>query len=173
MPSSQNRLPLSRALADHDQRPAATLKAIQLSDTLTASGTFPPDADEARANATSGAVVISLPPGSEDIIGLPFTACKLDSSANAVSLARSGSDTFAGGGTSISTTVQNGRIGAFWDGSNWRDLFSTVLASGLVVSGGAVRLPLVNYANDAAAAAGGVPIGALYHTTGAVKIRLT
>ena len=32
---------------------------------------------------------------------------------------------------------------------------------------------LVNYANDAAAAAGGVPIGNLYHTAGAVKVRLT
>ena len=32
---------------------------------------------------------------------------------------------------------------------------------------------LVNYANDAAAAAGGVPVGNLYHTAGAVKVRLT
>ena len=32
---------------------------------------------------------------------------------------------------------------------------------------------LVNYANDAAAAAGGVPVGNLYHTTGTVKVRLT
>ena len=32
---------------------------------------------------------------------------------------------------------------------------------------------LVNYANDAAAAGGGVPVGNLYHTTGTVKVRLT
>ena len=32
---------------------------------------------------------------------------------------------------------------------------------------------LVNYANDAAAAAGGVPVGNLYHTAGTVKVRLT
>ena len=32
---------------------------------------------------------------------------------------------------------------------------------------------LVNYANDAAAAAGGVTVGNLYHTTGTVKVRLT
>lgn len=31
---------------------------------------------------------------------------------------------------------------------------------------------LVNYADDAAAAAGGVPINGLYHTVGAIKIRL-
>ena len=32
---------------------------------------------------------------------------------------------------------------------------------------------LANYANDTAAAAGGVPVGNLYHTAGAVKVRLT
>lgn len=32
-------------------------------------------------------------------------------------------------------------------------------------------LPLTSYANDAAAAAGGVAIGGLYHTTGTVKVR--
>ena len=31
---------------------------------------------------------------------------------------------------------------------------------------------LTNYADDAAAQAGGVPIGGLYHTSGAVKVRL-
>jgi hypothetical protein len=33
-------------------------------------------------------------------------------------------------------------------------------------------LPLASYANDSAAAAGGVAIGGLYHTTGTVKVRL-
>ena len=32
---------------------------------------------------------------------------------------------------------------------------------------------LVNYADDSAAATGGVPVGNLYHTAGAVKVRLT
>jgi hypothetical protein len=34
-------------------------------------------------------------------------------------------------------------------------------------------LPLISYANDSAAAAGGVAVGGLYHTTGTVKVRLT
>lgn len=34
-------------------------------------------------------------------------------------------------------------------------------------------LPLTSYANDSAAAAGGVAVGGLYHTTGTVKVRLT
>ena len=33
-------------------------------------------------------------------------------------------------------------------------------------------VPLTSYANDAAAAAAGVPVGGLYHTTGSVKVRL-
>jgi hypothetical protein len=32
---------------------------------------------------------------------------------------------------------------------------------------------LINFANDEAAATGGVPVGNLYHTAGAVKVRLT
>jgi hypothetical protein len=32
---------------------------------------------------------------------------------------------------------------------------------------------LINFANDTAAATGGVPVGNLYHTTGTVKVRLT
>lgn len=34
-------------------------------------------------------------------------------------------------------------------------------------------VPITSYANDASAAAAGVPVGGLYHTSGTVKIRLT
>jgi hypothetical protein len=34
-------------------------------------------------------------------------------------------------------------------------------------------IPLLNYADDAAAAAAGVPVGGLYRTAGAVKVRIT
>ena len=33
-------------------------------------------------------------------------------------------------------------------------------------------VPVTSYANDAAAAAGGVPVGGLYHTSGTIKVRL-
>jgi len=33
-------------------------------------------------------------------------------------------------------------------------------------------VPIASYANDAAAAAAGVLVGGLYHTTGTVKVRL-
>lgn len=48
----------------------------------------------------------------------------------------------------------------------------TVTAGGLTVSAGTVSIALSNYADDAAAAAGGVPVGGWYRTSGAPKIRL-
>lgn len=33
-------------------------------------------------------------------------------------------------------------------------------------------LSLANYADDSAAAAGGIPVGGLYHTNGVVKVRI-
>ena len=40
-----------------------------------------------------------------------------------------------------------------------------------VAANGTVSLNLVEYANDSAAATGGVPIGGLYKTSGTVKVR--
>jgi hypothetical protein len=37
----------------------------------------------------------------------------------------------------------------------------------------ALRSPLLNFANDAAAATGGIQIGQLYQTGGTVKVRVT
>jgi len=42
----------------------------------------------------------------------------------------------------------------------------------LVPTGLKSCMPVASYANDAAAAVGGVPVGGLYHTTGTVKVRL-
>lgn len=51
----------------------------------------------------------------------------------------------------------------------------TTTSYGLYLPGGLQSNTLVSqdYANDVAAAAGGVPIGGLYHTTGTVKVRRT
>lgn len=48
----------------------------------------------------------------------------------------------------------------------------TVSSGGLTVTAGAVNLPLSDYADDTAAAAGGVALGQLYHNAGAVRIRV-
>ncbi len=42
-----------------------------------------------------------------------------------------------------------------------------------IATNGTVSLLLVEYANDGAAATGGVPVGGLYKTSGAVKVRVT
>ncbi len=53
----------------------------------------------------------------------------------------------------------------------------SAVSEGLRVSSAGVAvvtaLPAASYANDAAAAAGGVPVGGLYNTTGVVHVRLT
>lgn len=48
----------------------------------------------------------------------------------------------------------------------------TITTGGLTVSAGAVAMPLSNYADDTAAAAGGIAVGQLYRTASAVKIRV-
>ena len=145
--ASQTRLPLSSPILQHDGRPASTLVARQFTASLTTSQVFPAGKDSALVDATAGAVNVTLPRGSEEIIGLPFWALKTDVSANAAGLVRSGTDTFApGAGTSITTTVQGAEIGAMWDGTNWRALTgsasggavaaTTITATGTVTTSG-------------------------------------
>lgn len=71
--------------------------------------------------------------------------------------------------------ARNARSWVLWFnsiGSLLRGITTTVfglyIGTNLQIEG----LPSQNYANDAAAAAGGVPIGGLYHTAGTVKVRL-
>jgi hypothetical protein len=45
-----------------------------------------------------------------------------------------------------------------------------ILKNGIIVLPAVVSL---SFADDTAAAAGGIPVGGLYHTSGAIKIRLT
>jgi hypothetical protein len=50
----------------------------------------------------------------------------------------------------------------------------TLGVSGSIIASGSTNSVLAsNYANDGAAAAGGIPIGGMYHNAGAVRIRLT
>lgn len=52
--------------------------------------------------------------------------------------------------------------------------YTASLKSATIFSGSIqIGTSLVSYANDVAAAAGGVPVGGLYHTSGTVKVRLT
>lgn len=63
----------------------------------------------------------------------------------------------------------------FYEATNPRlpnDVNITTLISDAIAAIPASVAVADNYADDAAAAAGGIPVGGLYHTDGAVKIRL-
>jgi len=140
---SQNRHNLSAALQDHGQRDAATLvNALIHPDTLTAAATIGDsvsvDVDLVLGDATSAAFNASLPLGSEAIIGHAYAARKTDASANAFGLALQGSDTFEGGGTTLTTTTRYGQVAAMWDGTIWRILSAGT--SGALPSGSSLTL---------------------------------
>lgn len=51
---------------------------------------------------------------------------------------------------------------------------NTASFSGIVIASGSANSVLAsNFADDSAAQAGGVPVGGIYHTNGAIKIRLS
>lgn len=129
MSSTQNRNPIGEAIANHGHKTAASLIARQYVS-LTASAAMPAGKDTAKINAAAGAVVVSLPAGDDSIIGLPFAAIKTEGSANAVSLAAVGSNTFDDATTSISTTANRGMIAAVWDGTYWRRAYPTASTDG-------------------------------------------
>lgn len=83
---------------------------------------------------------------------------------------------FASNGSTVQgslTIAQSNGMATLSNGLTITTGGATITAGGLTVTAGAVAIPLTNYANDAAAAVGGVAVGALYHTSGAVKVRLT
>jgi len=57
------------------------------------------------------------------------------------------------------------------------DINGSVIITGSLLITNVLTLPLVsssyNYANDASASLGGIPLGGLYHTSGVIRIRLT
>lgn len=89
----------------------------------TASGTLDEEEYHARVNATSGAITITVPPAATRD-GREILITKIDSSANAVTIARSGSDTF-NGATSVTLSNQWDRAKLISNGNaNWDIEFS-------------------------------------------------
>ncbi len=140
---SQNRHHLTAALQDHGQRDAATLVNTQihpstLTEAATIGDSISVDVDLVLGDATDAAFNASLPLGSEAIIGHAYAARKTDASANAFGLALQGSDTFEGGGTTLTTTTRYGQVAAMWDGTIWRILSAGT--SGALPSGSSLTL---------------------------------
>jgi hypothetical protein len=88
------------------------------------------------------------------------------------------------GSTALSSITANGGIGIYSNSlttgfcyvgaNNGATTFSVNRTGDVTGSKFIMTAPLSNdYATDALAAAGGIPVGGLYHTAGVVKIRLT
>lgn len=130
----QNRLPLQSPLGHAAIRRVGTMVCDQIVN-VTASGSADLEYDLARCDATGGAIVLTLPAGSDGIIGKRFAAVKTDATANAVTIARSGSTDTIEGATSIATTVQHGRLEVYWDGAIWRRVSSPASSGSSTING--------------------------------------
>ena len=118
MPTPQDRANIDLPILHHARQPASSLIAIAMR-AVTVSEAFTRQDQQINADATSAPVAMLLPPGDEAWIGLRLAVVKTDASANAVSIARSGTNTIEGE-TSLSTTTQHDRLEVYWDGSTWR-----------------------------------------------------
>jgi len=73
--------------------------------------------------------------------------------------------------TSGSLIISGG--GAPFASGNLQVFGNTSLSGSLILSGSTTTTVLAsNYVNDAAAQAGGIPIGGMYHNAGAIRIRI-
>lgn len=121
MSTPQDRAPIDYGILHHARNPASSLVACAMRS-ASVSGSFVREdaAGQVLADATSAPVVMTLPAGSDEWTGLMLAVVKTDASGNAVSIARSGSDTIEGSASPLSTIVQHERLAVYWDGSMWR-----------------------------------------------------
>lgn len=111
----------------------------------------------ASAETSTANVVTINTRVSQSVIAFPNLTTTANG-AGGVGLITSGA-LFVSGGLTISGSTTNHNTASF---------------SGIVLASGSANSVLAsNYANDGAAAAGGIPIGGMYHNAGAIRIRLT
>ena len=79
-------------------------------------------------------------------------------------------DNTSGIQTSGSLIVSGGSVP--FEKANLQVYGSTSLSGSLILTGSATSVGSLNFADDTAAAAGGVPVGGIYHNAGAIRIRL-
>ena len=79
-------------------------------------------------------------------------------------------DNTSGIQTSGSLIISGGS--APFEKANLQVYGNTSLSGSLILTGSATSVGSLNFANDTAAAAGGVPLGGIYHNAGAIRIRL-
>jgi hypothetical protein len=79
-------------------------------------------------------------------------------------------DNTSGIQTSGSLIVSGGSVP--FEKANLQVYGNTSLSGSLILTGSATSVGSLNFADDTAAAAGGVPVGGIYHNAGAIRIRL-
>jgi len=111
---------------------------------------------------------------------LQFNSASVDAQLARVYQATASLNTFTGSNDSVvarilqTTASLNTYTGSLIGITNGLMAVTASMKAATIFSGSVqIGLTLSNYANDGAAASGGVPVGGLYHTTGTVKVRLT
>ena len=94
---------------------------------VTATGSFPTEGNLALVDASGGAVQLTLPPGSDALIGKRYSITKTENSVNDVQLVPSGTDTIEGA-SALSAGNRYSRRDVVWLGGMWRRA-GTVLSS--------------------------------------------
>ena len=111
---------------------------------------------------------------------LQFNSASVDAQLARVYQATASLNTYTGSNDSVvarilqTTASLNTYTGSLIGITNGLMAVTASMKAATIFSGSVqIGLTLSNYANDGAAASGGVPVGGLYHTTGTVKVRLT
>ena len=143
MASLQIRSDLRNTIQQHNNRAAGSLIARQLK-AITASASILedfPQFDTFMCDTTAGSITMTLPTGTDAVIGLPVWFYKTVA-GNTLTVQRlAGSGNTIEGSTSVATTGVNTFIALFWDGSTWRRWNASVAAgTGLLAAYGPVRV---------------------------------
>ena len=145
--------------------------------------------NQATASLQFATASLNLQTGSQDLVNRRISSTTgsintTTSSFDSVFL-RISSTTGSINNTTSSFNTEFGKIGSTTSSIHFTTASLIGITNGLMavtasmkaatIFSGSVQigLTLSNYANDGAAASGGVPVGGLYHTTGTVKVRLT
>lgn len=130
MASLQIRSDLRNTIQQHNNRAAGSLIARQLK-AITASASILedfPQFDTFMCDTTAGSITMTLPTGTDAVIGLPVWFYKTVA-GNTLTVQRlAGSGNTIEGSTSVATTGVNTFIALFWDGSTWRRWNASVAA---------------------------------------------
>lgn len=103
---------------------------------ISASGAFDSaQGNTALADATGGAITITLPAGSDAILGIRHSFIKTDVSSNLVQFQRTGSDTIEGVSV-VGSDTRHGRIDLMWAGDMWRRCTSVLSPSNFLTTFG-------------------------------------